>query len=210
MRSPVDKERDCDIKCADPMLLHQDETFWERSLWIGTPSKFLNVFDHGCWITSIRIYPKVNSIAPKNKTTENGLCEITQVLRDRLELSKKRESLIHGNRTGRYPFWYGVKTKCFLNLPNEQEDEKFRGFWKELTNAIQKQASQKVIDLLSNHNKEKENEANKIRTETIKKIGFATQESSSIRNQLDKDMLQLHEENTKELEEFRRHLVKRL
>lgn len=113
-------------------------------------------------------------ISTQNKTTENGLCEITQVLKDRHELSKKRESLIHGNRTGSYPSWYGVNTKCFLNLPNEQEDEKFRGFWKELTNAIQKQASQKVINLLSNQNKEKENEANKIRTETIKKIGFAT------------------------------------
>lgn len=138
-------------------------------------------------------------ISTQNKTTENGLCEITQVLNDRHELSKKRESLIHGNRTGSYPSWYGVNTKCFLNLPNEQEDEKFRGFWKELTNAIQKQASQKVINLLSNQNKEKENEANKIRTETIKKIGFATQESSSIRKQLDKDVLQLHDENTKEL-----------
>lgn len=123
----------------------------------------------------------------QNKTTENGLCEITQVLRDRLEFSKKRESLIHGNRTGRYPSWYGVNTKCFLNLPNKQEDEKFRGFWKELTDAIKKQASQKVIDFLSNQIKEKENEANRIRTETIKKIGFATQESSSIRKQLDKE-----------------------
>lgn len=42
MRSPVDKERDCDINCSDPMLLHQEEQFWERSLWIGTPSQFLN------------------------------------------------------------------------------------------------------------------------------------------------------------------------
>lgn len=39
----------------------------------------------------------------QNKTMENGLCEITKLLRDRLELSKKRESLIHGNRTRRYP-----------------------------------------------------------------------------------------------------------
>lgn len=158
-------------------------------------------------IDALDLTIRLSDINPTQyKTTENGLCIIAQVLRDRLEFSKKRESLIHGNRTGRYPSWNGVNTKCFLNLPNKQEDEKFRGFWKELTNAIQKQASQKVIDFLGNQIKEKENEANRIKTKTIRKIGFATQESFSIRTQLDKDVLQLHEENTKELEEFRKHL----
>lgn len=142
----------------------------------------------------------------QNRATESGLCEVTQVLRDRLEFSKRREGLIHGSGTGRCPSWYGVNTKCFLNLPSRQGDEKFRGFWKELTDAIQKRASQKVIDFLSNQIKERENEANGVGTETIKKIGFATQEGSSIRKQLDGDVLQLHEESAKELEEFRRHL----
>lgn len=42
MRSFVDKECDCDIKCVDLMFLYQDEIFWERSFWIGMLSKFLN------------------------------------------------------------------------------------------------------------------------------------------------------------------------
>ena len=144
-----------------------------------------------------------------NKDTADGLKNVKKILSDRLQLAKKRESIIHGQKTGKYPSWYFVRPKCFLNLENKDDEEKFKGYWLELSTATENQVSQKVIEYLAKEIKEKEADANRIRADTIRQIGFTTKESAELRKNFDSDIMKINEENTSELENYRLNLNKR-
>ena len=145
----------------------------------------------------------------QSKATKSRVHEIRSLLRERLELAKKREYLTYGKTCGDYPPWFTVKNYCHLNLDDKDDDNKFKDFWKELATATKEQLADKVVSFLNKRIKEKEAEANQIRSETVKKIGFATKESAKLRKNLDEEILEINEENGRELEVFRSELSKR-
>ena len=149
---------------------------------------------------------------PEDNTFTNqaleGVNQIRQILQYRLSLAKKRESLLHGQKNGQYPIWFSLKLNCSLNLEDVGEEDTFNNYWKELSTSTRMQLAKKIIEHLTKRIKEREAEANKVRAETIKKIGFATVESDKLRQQLDKDILSINNNSAKELDEFRQHISK--
>lgn len=89
-----------------------------------------------------------------------GLGEIRQTLQNRLTLAKRKESLRYGIQTGRFPAWFYTRSHCALNLDNEG-NEKFEKFWRDLAESQNKQTAQLVLDYVEAEIKAKEMESNK-------------------------------------------------
>lgn len=138
-----------------------------------------------------------------DETAASGISDIVKIMKERQLLSKKRESLVYGQKTGIYPVWFSVKPKCHMNLESEEDDDKFKSAWACIAKGVSRDAAQKVVDYLNTEIKGKESEINQVRASTIRKIGFSTENSALARKNLDKEIIKLNEENTTELNNFR-------
>ena len=109
----------------------------------------------------------------ENNDYANGIKLISETMNERLDMLKTRESLVHGFNTGTYADWFRARPRCFLSLDNSDDAEKFKRYSLKLSESIVK----------------KEANANKIRADTIRLIGFATEESAAMRKKLDDEIL---------------------
>lgn len=97
----------------------------------------------------------------KQKQQKMDWLKLSTSSRIDLNFLRKRERLIHGNRTGKYQTWHSVITKCFLTFLINKRSKNPR-VYRRNSDAIQKQASQKVIDFPLNQIKVNENKARSV------------------------------------------------
>ena len=129
--------------------------------------------------------------------------KITKILNERQELAKRRESLSYGMRSGYLPKWITYKITCNLHLENEEDDKDFRNRFDPFAKCSLSGIVKNVIQFLDAMILNKEENINKIRTETFKSFGVATERSAMAKESFDEHLHALHERNTTEIQDFR-------
>lgn len=135
-----------------------------------------------------------------------GLGEIRQTLQNRLTLAKRKESLRYGIQTGRFPAWFYTRSHCALNLDNEG-NEKFEKFWRDLAESQNKQTAQLVLDYVEAEIKAKEMESNQIRIQTLQAVRRQSVDFESEKRRFDENITKINQEQISEIQEFRSRLA---
>lgn len=141
--------------------------------------------------------------------TKSKVLESTEaILSTRLLYAKRKESISHGLRTGRFPSWFGSKLHCELNLPREDNDNFgtfLHGLQKETTSAF----GNSILSYLERLISEKESESNKLRAEHLKSLQAETDgyTFATEKRKLDDAITAITAKHTTELQEHRQKLL---
>uniref|UniRef100_K1QV22 Uncharacterized protein n=1 Tax=Magallana gigas TaxID=29159 RepID=K1QV22_MAGGI len=97
------------------------------------------------------------------------MTEIQEALEKRLILSKRKESVNHGLRTGPYPSWFSARLTCTLNLGKE-DNEKFEVLFKQIASNKTMETAQAVVNFIDDKIREKEGVIHNLRVSALKRI----------------------------------------
>lgn len=133
------------------------------------------------------------------------LNEIQEALEKRLILSKRKESVNHGLRTGRYPPWFSARFTCTLNLGKE-DNEKFEVLFKQIAENKTRETAQAVINFIDDEIREKEEVIHNLRVSALKRIRNTSFNFNREQKNFDEVILNTNTKHLKDLQEFRDRL----
>ena len=142
-----------------------------------------------------------------NAILENKYEEIIQLMRERHELAKCRESLCHGSRTNRHPSWLYLRLNCSFKLNNEADNQKLAEQFENSSRDAISNLVQGIISYLEEEINIKENSMQAARSEGFKAFGPATKGWVNAKKEFDIRLTDSKKEYNEKLRLFKNGLL---
>ena len=133
-------------------------------------------------------------------TVKNCIGEVTQLMTERHELAKAKESISYGLQSSKFPQWMTSKLNCSVHLATPIDQDEFEIFWNEASNSAIRGLATKTVEYLTEHISDKQDKMQLCRFDAIKLLG---DEESALKKEIDNKMTELNNSFSKELEAHR-------
>ena len=121
----------------------------------------------------------------QDSTANECIDTVKQLMVERHEIAKAKESITYGLQSSKYPPWMTSQLHCKLNLVTSEDQDKFDIFWSDVTNNTIRSLATKASDYLSNEIKQKENKMQSCRHIALKALGVVTKGAAATKKNID-------------------------
>ena len=136
-------------------------------------------------------------------TLKSSMDEIKNLMNERNELSKSRESIIYGIKNDKYPSWIKFHARSHFRVSNENDTTKFNELWASVIKEGTEQIMKHMVTFLEREIACKEAHMTKSRKEAFDAYPDATKGWLEAKKNFDENILALNKENSIELSEFK-------
>ena len=146
---------------------------------------------------------QTTAISSNDGVADECVNEIQNLMKERHELAKTKESIKYGLQTSKFPPWMTSYLKCDVKLATNDDTDRFGIFWNELSTKTIRNVMNETSDYLTAEIKEKEESMQACRLTTFKCLGVATKGSAEKKKVVDEKVKRLNTEFSNDLEDFR-------